>query len=465
MFNNILDFRWLENNSRWDSEFYHTNYQDLIEALRSKGGVPLRSFASEACRGVGPNYDPGGSIRVINSVNVRDLEISDERESWVTRHELDANPNAAVDHGNLIITSTGIGTLGRTFCNLTNETFLADGHITIVRLKDASLAPYITAFLQSPLGRAQFIQRRRGSSRQVEIYPDDILEVLVPPLPSIAHHIASKWLEAVKDVVTSQRLYPEAEEDLLAELQWHTTRQSRSRNTFSEPIGSLHEHNRLDPEFFSPRFVLMDEVLRKKRPAVFSEFVAQHIKGTQPSAYSNDGGVIVIKSKDVVKTGISIDTCDRANGVDLESDRGEVQPNVLLTNMTGVGTLGRAGVVPRSAAPMVISVDVAGWRLKAKLLSAEYLALFLNSSAGMFQSLRHQIGSSGQLHLYPEHVLNFKIFVRRTKSGELDHDWHNALTQKVHQAGIKRRAATAALNSIHGRFASLIGVRPKIYRE
>jgi len=133
--------------------------------------------------------------------------------------------------------------------------------------------------------------------------------------------------------------------------------------------------------------------------------------------------------------------------------------------MTGVGTLGRAAVVPESNVPMVISVDVAGWRIKPKTLPVEYIALFLNSPAGVSQSERYQTGSSGQLHLYPEHVRNFRIYARRTKSGQLDLDWHDELARKVAEAETKRSRATAKLNKVHRQFASVVGVEPKIYRE
>ncbi|MEO7911665.1 MAG: hypothetical protein ABIV47_18630 [Roseiflexaceae bacterium] len=56
---------------------------------------------------------------------------------------------------------------------------------------------------------------------------------------------------------------------------------------------------------------------------------------------------------------------------------------------------------------MVASVDLLIWRFNRAEVVPEYASLFLNSPIGLAQSERFQTGSSGQLHLYPQHVLAF----------------------------------------------------------
>jgi hypothetical protein len=310
----------------------------------------------------------------------------------------------------------------------------------------------------------QMIQRRRGSSRQVEIYPEDILNVLIPPLADVRKSIAKRWHQAVKNVSQSSRAYPEAEAALLKDLHWHALA-PRNKNNYRAPIEELRSHNRFDSEFFKPSYREMDNLFLERDAILFSDTVAKHIKGVQPEAYLADGEIVVLKSKDVVRAGIDVETCDRTSAKYLEWGRGSVRAGVLVTNMTGVGTLGRAGVVPSDKRPIVISVDVAGWRLKKDVLSAEYLALFLNSPAGMSQSIRYQIGSSGQLHLYPQHVMNFRVHVRRTRGNRIDQDWHESLTAKVRSAAAHRRRAYGELRSIHREISTIIGVHPRLLRE
>lgn len=147
-----MQFEAVKREARWDAEFYGANFAAIRDALLARGAVPLARFVREANRGVGPAYDPSGSVRVINSVNVRDLEVSEDRQSRVTSSDLTANPQAVVRTGDLMVTSTGIGTLGRVFCNLTDEVYFADGHITVVRLNNPALAPYRRYFQQKQTG-------------------------------------------------------------------------------------------------------------------------------------------------------------------------------------------------------------------------------------------------------------------------------------------------------------------------
>jgi len=133
------------------------------------------------------------------------------------------------------------------------------------------------------------------------------MSVLVPPLPAISKAIASEWLSAVKEVSDSRNFYPSAENELLTQLQWSTLGgASPSQQSFVERFNALRRSDRFDPEFFQPRFVLIESLLSEQKALPFSELVLQYIKGVQPSAYDTEGDIVVIKSKDVLKAGINI---------------------------------------------------------------------------------------------------------------------------------------------------------------
>lgn len=87
---------------------------------------------------------------------------------------------SGVVKNDLLINSTGDGTIGRVA--VFNKNFLAmvDGHISIVRFKDSKLAWYSAAYLMSDEGRDQMYRYINGSSGQVEIYPQDIARIWIP---------------------------------------------------------------------------------------------------------------------------------------------------------------------------------------------------------------------------------------------------------------------------------------------
>ena len=58
---------------------------------------------------------------------------------------------------------------------------VVDGHITIVRFKEANLTWYTAAFLLTANGQNQLYRYINGSSGQVEIYPQDISRIWIAP--------------------------------------------------------------------------------------------------------------------------------------------------------------------------------------------------------------------------------------------------------------------------------------------
>lgn len=91
---------------------------------------------------------------------------------------------AAVQRGDVLINSTGDGTIGRVAVFEHDFPAVVDGHVAIVRYKDLNLAWYVAAFLLSDTGQRQIYRYINGSSGQVEIYPQDLARIWVrPPRP------------------------------------------------------------------------------------------------------------------------------------------------------------------------------------------------------------------------------------------------------------------------------------------
>jgi type I restriction enzyme S subunit len=328
-----------------------------------------------------------------------------------------------------------MGTLGRVFCNLYDRRYFADGHITVLRLKDDSKASWITAVLQSPIGARQLEQRQRGSSGQIEIYPEDILNVLIPMLsPRMAEIVGRKWSEAVELVEKSKTLYPEAEMELLERMGWEACKNERELY-YTREFNELVQSERIDAEYHQPKYERLLQLLNKRGSMSLADLLKSCDKGMQPEGYDDDGEVIVVKSKNVFGQGIELTTCERTTSRAWESKYSRLGNGDAVINSTGMGTLGRAGVVHCDGNQKIVaSVDLLILRVNHKLVDPDYLALFLNSPAGISQSEQYQTGSSGQLHIYPEHVNKFVVFIARHKNGEIDLSWQTNLGEKIRKA-------------------------------
>ncbi|SFQ22831.1 hypothetical protein [Tranquillimonas alkanivorans] len=98
----------------------------------------------------------------------------------VSRDFFEKKEKAGVCRGDVLINSTGDGTIGRVAVYNRDHPAVVDGHVTIVRLKDRRMSWYVAAYLLSDEGQHQIYRYINGSSGQVEIYPQDIGRLWIP---------------------------------------------------------------------------------------------------------------------------------------------------------------------------------------------------------------------------------------------------------------------------------------------
>lgn len=441
----ITPFLEIKNAARWDSEFYRPDLKGLIDSLKANHGRPLREFVIQAQRGQAPAYNPDGEIPIIRTVNVREVGFSDARQEFVSRSFFDAVERGKVERGDIVVTSTGLGTLGRSFCNISEIQYFADGHITILKLKPDVDFAFLTAVLQSSIGLNQFEQWQRGSSGQIEIYPEDILSVLIPDFSNtLRRKISSLWLEGVALALRSNELYPEAEAELLERMKWAKIAGQPMELSYVTEFAQTKRRERYDAEHFQPQYTRLRTHLQEAGSRLLGIFCPIPQRGVQP-VFVEGGDVLVIDSKAVRPQGVEPSETERTNLAFYSTDtiaRGQIRQDDVLLNSTGLGTLGRAACYQLDQLAIADN-HVAIIRPDQQVCLPVYLSLFLNSPAGLAQSEMYQTGSSGQLELYPQHISQFLIYLPKNKNGEIDLAWQEKLARKVIAANTAKIEARA----------------------
>ena len=249
---------------------------------------------------------------------------------------------------------------------------------------------------------------------------------------------------AVDKFELSATAYPAAEAELLDRLGWEKLRQSPIELSYVRNFSELTVAARTDAEHFQPQYVRLRAQLAKQGKTL-GGLVTHFDKGTQPDGYADGGEVMVVKSKQVTGSGLSLESCERTTGNAWSDVSARLSAGDLVINSTGRGTLGRAAVIPTHSGKAVAAVDLVVARLRTDLIHPEYAALFLNSPAGLAQSDQFQTGSSGQLHLYPQHFAQFLIYLPRQKNGKVDMAWQKRLAAKVEASTAAKVAARAKL--------------------
>ncbi|MFN8278786.1 MAG: restriction endonuclease subunit S [Saprospiraceae bacterium] len=176
-------------------------------------------------RGKSPIYCEKSSLIVINQKCVRWSGIDYSFIKFISQEQLNSIANERYLQDNDILwNSTGTGTIGRAaiFYNFTQNKYVVDSHITILRVNQSLFLPkYIHFFISSPFVQQKIDSMQSGSTNQVEL-PSSIIKGTVIPLPPLAeqHRIVArieelfssldKGIEALRTAQQQLKVYRQA---------------------------------------------------------------------------------------------------------------------------------------------------------------------------------------------------------------------------------------------------------------
>jgi type I restriction enzyme S subunit len=168
---------------------------------------PVADLIESIARGIAPKYvNPGEGIRVLNQKCIRDGWVSLQPARWMQTKDVPAARMAYP--GDVVVNSTGVGTLGRVARWLGGAPTHVDGHVTVVRPDRTRCHPAVFgyAMLRS---QPDFEALGEGSTGQTELSRDRLAtySISVPVGPDVT--VLGDSLDALDAL--SQRLADEAE--------------------------------------------------------------------------------------------------------------------------------------------------------------------------------------------------------------------------------------------------------------
>lgn len=429
--------------SRWDGEFFRPYFRDLGVWLDSICTNRVGDFASPS---VMP-FNPNGVAR-FNYVEISDIDLSTgETESSTVASECTPDRAQYVMVGGEILVSTvrpnrsGIGLLPDSSAG-----YVASSGFAPIRAKDARWRSFLFVWLKLQ-AITDWLDRHSKASMYPAVTPADILNV---PVYVGENRLLDEVHTLVQDIertlLRGKQLYPEAEHELLERLGWDALQRTKSELFFVANISAINRAERVDAEHFHPKYRHLRKRLSANGASPLGTLCTSIGKGTQPPEYIEGGSVVVVKSKNVFGQGIDFDNCERTTADVFDDVPARLVACDVVMNSTGFGTLGRAGFIPPDHPKKIVAaVDLLKLRVKREQILPEYLTLFLNSPAGLAQSEMLQTGSSGQLHLYPQHIREILVFLPRNKNGSIDLVWQKKLSEKVVGASTAKRLAQTKL--------------------
>lgn len=181
--------------------------------------VPLSHYAKSISRGVTPKYykdQDTAPIYVLNQRCIRDGWVSLNSARLMLPRRREKKP-AIAEFDDLLVNSTGQGTLGRVGRWSYREPVYVDSHVTVVKADRQRISPILLPYLVFPL-QSEIEQMAEGSTGQTELSPSNLGSLRVPlltfeeqktvveqlsTLEEMAHHcsIETKILAELRDTL------------------------------------------------------------------------------------------------------------------------------------------------------------------------------------------------------------------------------------------------------------------------
>lgn len=150
--------------------------------------VKLGTVVSHIKRGATPTYSEViNEFPVLNQKAIRWGSINQEHLKYAHPDSISSiKKDAIIRRGDVVINSTGDGTIGRAYCFSEEPKFLvADSHISIIRTDPEVLDPnYLVFCFESAQGQHQIYSLVNGTTGQIELPPSGIkgFKLNVPPI-------------------------------------------------------------------------------------------------------------------------------------------------------------------------------------------------------------------------------------------------------------------------------------------
>lgn len=368
---------------RIDSEFFKKEFLHIKQQLVKLKSLYLKQLLSFNNRYSQPSYDENSNLKVINSQYIRN--------DFIDYENAKTGYGKIVPRESILINSTGVGTLGRVNINQSEIDFSIDSHINVLIVKDKNfLNPYfLMVFLQTRYGQSQIEKYYSGSSGQIEIYPRDFENFLVPILPqTFQKEIAQMVKESHLCLKQSKSLYKEAESILYTELGLDPQDPLKSILEY-EPTPNVSVHSlkesflktgRLDSEYYQLKYDLMEEKLKSKGFTTLKDICSLINYGSVPtSPYSEDNeGIPYIKGLNLKNLQVNENKLDRiTNTQDLNEKFFTKENDIIISQM---GTVGDCGVVAKHQENYIFASFTIRIRLKnTQDFNPYFVALYIQN--------------------------------------------------------------------------------------
>ena len=175
---------------RLDLKYWMPGIRARVEALEAANAISLAALNTVTTRrGRSPKAEDyvdekDGFAAVIKAgtciTKYGQIVLGDD---FIEKDIFDEMPDVQIQKGDILIASTGTGTLGKAGVYQLDWPAIADGHVTIIRPEPEKIDPhYLADYLRAGPGAAQIERLYTGSTGLIELTPEDVDRILIDTL-------------------------------------------------------------------------------------------------------------------------------------------------------------------------------------------------------------------------------------------------------------------------------------------
>lgn len=416
---------------RINSNHYKEKMLTNIENILNSGLdiLKINDIVEVNRRGKGLSVLKDGEIPNYKVRNLTNYGI-DEEPDYVSKEDFIKNKSCHIKKGDVLLASTGVGSLGKVDLFYGNFPATVDGHITILRTKENFDSGYLKAYLQSKYGQIMIEQNTLGSTGQTELYPKDIEKFLIPiPSPEIQKYIGDKVRKAEELREEAKRLKKEAEEIVYKELNISFLENKfKDLNNKYTWVGPSNLEIRVDSKYYDEKVLKIKNYFNKHYDTLKLKDCLQYCAKGKSFVQNCEEGIILIKTKNLNNLIINYEenfVCEK-----------EVNNNLILKEKDlifasmGVGSLGKIDMYYPIKEKSTIDGTLTLLRFKNDCkLKPEYVMEFIRTQIGQKLVYQNVVGSTGIISISVEDLINIDIpFIEVEKQEKISKNVNKYLT-------------------------------------
>ena len=303
--------------------------------------VKLKDITILISRGITPKYTDSEGVIVINQKCIRNGQINLKESRLTDDKTKKISENKFVDNNDILICSTGIGTLGRVgfLRNKLNTKLTVDSHVSIVRANKDYTNPIFLGY-NLFLRQSEIEAMAKGSTGQTELSRIDLgeMNISLPPL-EIQEKIASILSSLDDKIELNNKINQNLEQQAQAIFKsWFVDFEPFGGKMPDDwKVGNLYEIANVtmgqSPDGKSYNENGYGEVFYQGRAEFGSRYPTRRLYTTEPKRMANAGDILMSVRAPVGDINVALEKCCIGRGLASISSRDNFNSFILYTLM------------------------------------------------------------------------------------------------------------------------------------